>query len=344
MALKISLVLLFVLLLSKSLFVDSSPMFKRDDDEKCGITKNSREPKGLPSILNPAAKFKFLLYAAGDQIYKCNTTTPQKSWDLGRATWNSTLDCDHSSVIGRIIQTYPVEPENIPWLLIQTTKNEGENGAFSDVKFVVRTNTKGGVPPPIGELTSLYSLNEAHYLPYQKIIGTKTKQPIIDLPKNITIPTDRNFKFVLYGHGYQIYQCSSENKTWTLVTPVANLINDKNTEKFTPYYYIAKHYFVKEPINGGRPTWESIIKGDNSKVTTKIIATSASPDNPKKNVPWLVTQTTANSGNGVFADITHIIRVNTIKGIAPPIEDCGVKYKDKDLYYSEYYTDYWFYH
>lgn len=41
MALKISLVLLFVLLLSKSLFVDSSPMFKRDDDEKCGITKNS---------------------------------------------------------------------------------------------------------------------------------------------------------------------------------------------------------------------------------------------------------------------------------------------------------------
>jgi hypothetical protein len=44
MALKISLVLLFVLLLSKSLFVDSSPMLKRDDDDfgrKCGITKNS---------------------------------------------------------------------------------------------------------------------------------------------------------------------------------------------------------------------------------------------------------------------------------------------------------------
>ncbi|RGB38298.1 hypothetical protein C1646_692674 [Rhizophagus diaphanus] len=193
-------------------------------------------------------------------------------------------------------------------------------------------------------VTSLYSINEAHHLPYQKIIGIKTKQPNIDLPENITIPTDRNFKFILYAHGYQIYQCNVENKTWTLVTPVADLINDKDTEKFNPYYYIGKHYFVKEPINGGRPTWESIIKGDNSKVTTKIIATGASPDNPKKNVPWLVTQTTANSGNGVFADITHIIRVNTINGIAPPIEDCGVKYKDKDLYYSEYYTDYWFYH
>lgn len=31
-----------------------------------------------------------------------------------------------------------------------------------------------------------------------------------------------------------------------VVTPVAELINDKDTETFTPRYYIAKHYFVKE--------------------------------------------------------------------------------------------------
>jgi hypothetical protein len=44
MALKISLILLFVLLLSKSLFIDASPVFKRDYDDsrgKCDITKNS---------------------------------------------------------------------------------------------------------------------------------------------------------------------------------------------------------------------------------------------------------------------------------------------------------------
>jgi hypothetical protein len=41
-------------------------------------------------------------------------------------------------------------------------------------------------------------------------------QPNIDLPNNITIPSDRKFKFILYAHGYQIYKCDAINKTWTL--------------------------------------------------------------------------------------------------------------------------------
>ncbi|RIA91708.1 hypothetical protein C1645_766834 [Glomus cerebriforme] len=196
-------------------------------------------------------------------------------------------------------------------------------------------------------ISSLY-LIEANIIPsqYKKptVIGTETKQPIINLPSNITIPPHSNFKFILYGHGYQIYKCSAENKTWTLVTPQANLISDKYTQVFTPFYEVAKHYFVEEPINGGRPTWESILNGDNSRVTTKIIATNASPDDPKRNVPWLVTQTTANFGKGAFDDITFIIRVNTLGGVAPSVEECGVQYKDNELYYSEYSTDYWYYH
>ncbi|GBC04555.1 hypothetical protein RclHR1_05730011 [Rhizophagus clarus] len=194
-------------------------------------------------------------------------------------------------------------------------------------------------------LTSVKALNiPPHQERGQNLIGTITVQPNIDLPENITIPTDRNFKFALYGHGYQIYQCSVVNKTWTLVAPLADLIDDKNTETFSPIYYIGRHYFVKEPINGGRPTWESTLQGDNSRVTTKIIATNASPDDPKNNVPWLVTQTTANFGDGAFSDVTNVIRVNTVNGVAPPVEDCGVQYSDQALYYSEYYTEYWFYH
>ncbi|GBC04556.1 hypothetical protein RclHR1_05730012 [Rhizophagus clarus] len=191
MALKISLILLFVLLLSKSLFVDASPLFKHDYNKRCDITKNSKEPKGLPTSLTPPAKFKFLLYGSGVQIYQCNTTSP-KSWSFvgpkanlfvnpkkkpigdhffqptpvngGRATWNSTLDCDHSSVITKTIQTYSVGTKDIPWLLTQTTKNKGDKGeAFSDVSYVVRINTKGGVSPSVDECKTNGDLFKSYY-------------------------------------------------------------------------------------------------------------------------------------------------------------------------------------
>jgi len=190
MSLKISLVLLFILLLSKSLFVDASPILDILDDHKgkCDITKNSKEPHGgLPSAITPSANFKFLLYGSGAQIYRCNTTTSQKSWDFvgpqadlftdpehkvgkhffqptpvngGRATWESVLNCDDSGVITKTITTYPVDSKNIPWLLTQTTGNIGGKGAFSDVKFVVRTNTKDGVAPPLSECGTKFHNND----------------------------------------------------------------------------------------------------------------------------------------------------------------------------------------
>jgi len=35
-----------------------------------------------------------------------------------------------------------------------------------------------------------------------------------------------------------------------------------------------------------------LVSGDDSRVTAKAIATNVSPDDPKKDIPWLVTQAT----------------------------------------------------
>ncbi|CAI2167422.1 8973_t:CDS:2 [Funneliformis geosporum] len=179
------------------------------------------------------------------------------------------------------------------------------------------------------------------------VIGTKTEQPKLDLPKNLTIPHDDKFKFLLYARGYQIYNCKVDKDhvgTWILATPDAYLINEE-TETFTPNYQVSHHFFLEEPINEGIATWVSIIPGDESGVTTKVLATNEAPNDPTKNIPWLLTEATANYGDyGAFHDITYLLRVNTRNGVAPPNESCGTTYKNGTFHYSEYDSEYWFYH
>ncbi|CAG8463639.1 5320_t:CDS:2 [Funneliformis mosseae] len=135
-------------------------------------------------ILVPAGyKYKFTLYGSGVQMYKCNVSS--HIWDAvgpdaklynkrvsedhedavdymvgdhyyqkepvngGRATWHSTLDCDNSSVISRLLSQIPSPdgPKNIPWLLLIATANNGK-GVFSDVAFTIRLGTIDGIAPP----------------------------------------------------------------------------------------------------------------------------------------------------------------------------------------------------
>ncbi|CAJ0835920.1 1305_t:CDS:2, partial [Entrophospora sp. SA101] len=136
------------------------------------------------------------------------------------------------------------------------------------------------------------------------------------------IPEGHVFKFLLYGAGVQKYQCATNETTkakfWAFVGPSAYLINDIKKEKFKKEYRVAYHFFQEKPVNGGRPTWKSIIESDKSLVITAVRSQAPSPDDPAKNVPWLVTQATHNEGPGAFSDVTYILRIATYGGIAPP--------------------------
>ncbi|CAG8690389.1 18347_t:CDS:2, partial [Racocetra fulgida] len=63
-------------------------------------------------------------------------------------TWKSIILEDTSLVITKVTNSSasPDGPANIPWLQTQTTSTQG-NGSFSNITFVLRINTKGGVAP-----------------------------------------------------------------------------------------------------------------------------------------------------------------------------------------------------
>ncbi|CAG8837165.1 2913_t:CDS:2, partial [Gigaspora margarita] len=148
--------------------------------------------------------------------------------------------------------------------------------------------------------------------PVVKKIGTVTEQPNTEIPANLTVPSGNCFKFLLYGCGDQIYQCviSGNSHQWSAV-------NNKKVP-FTSKYEVGHHYWQKTPVNGGRITWQSIVKGDNSLVIAKLIAQAASPDGPQ-NIPWLITKSTSNQGEEAFEDITYVLRINPKGGVAPPV-------------------------
>jgi hypothetical protein len=120
-----------------------------------------------PSLAVPAGnELAFVLDGVGVQIYACQaTTTGAPAWVFqapqatlfeacGRVagkhfagpTWEAN---DGSTVVGAKIAAFTVDPANIPWLLLQAASNTGD-GRMSDVTFVQRLQTAGGIAPATG--------------------------------------------------------------------------------------------------------------------------------------------------------------------------------------------------
>ncbi|MGH6798641.1 MAG: DUF3455 domain-containing protein, partial [Roseiarcus sp.] len=58
---------------------------------------------------------------------------------------------DGSAITGQLIAERAAPQEgSIPWLVLKVTRHFGKFGALSDVDFVRRADTKGGVAPPDG--------------------------------------------------------------------------------------------------------------------------------------------------------------------------------------------------
>ncbi|KAG9307544.1 hypothetical protein G9A89_023109 [Geosiphon pyriformis] len=168
-------------------------------------------------------------------------------------------------------------------------------------------------------------------------------QPALQLPIGLTPPLPNRFSFVLYAIGYQNYQCNvssipGDTGNWLYVSPTASLLNGSFEGR-----EIGKHYFQPAPgLNGGRATWHGILTTDMSSVVTKIINQKPSPDGPQ-NIDWLLTQATFNRGNGIFSDITYVVRVDTKNGIAPPNNLCGTDIPNEGNLENFYSSQYWFY-
>ena len=110
--------------------------------------------------LPPAgAKARYTVSGEGVQIYLCTTTgkwalqepqaklvDPKTEQPVGTHskgpiwTWS-----DGSILLGDVLQQKP-SPDSIPWLLLSVTST-GKKGALSDIAYVRRSDTQGGIVP-----------------------------------------------------------------------------------------------------------------------------------------------------------------------------------------------------
>src|SRR4051812_26242882 len=135
-----------------------------------------------PAIAAPAGTtLTVRLHADGNQIYTCTATASpsdaatdaagttyawtfkapqatltdetcsQLAVHFAGPTWTNTMDGDMSSVIGMAIASSPSPTAGaIPWLLLRATSHQGTGRMFSDVTYIQRLDTAGGLAPTTG--------------------------------------------------------------------------------------------------------------------------------------------------------------------------------------------------
>lgn len=133
------------------------------------------------------AKVRYTVLGVGLQIYACaedgkwslqepqaDLIDTQTHQPVGKHTkgptwtWN-----DGSLVTGKVLQQRP-SADTIPWLLLEA-HSAGATGALSNVTFVRRSDTQGGVPQP-ANICGAQNVGSTINVPYQATYTFYTAQ------------------------------------------------------------------------------------------------------------------------------------------------------------------------
>ncbi len=122
------------------------------------IPEQIKVPAGYSPVLT--------VHAKGDQIYQCSLNKGEYAWETqapdaklfdaqGKIVGNHTAGPlweykEGSRVVGRVVKKIDMAPGSaIDWLLVEVVSHKGD-GLFSNVSFINRINTHGGLPPSSG--------------------------------------------------------------------------------------------------------------------------------------------------------------------------------------------------
>lgn len=122
------------------------------------IPEQIKAPAGYSPVLT--------VHAKGDQIYQCSLNKGEYSWETlapdaklfdeeGNIVGNHTAGPlweykEGSQVVGRVVNKIDMsQGASISWLLVEVISHKGD-GLFSNVSFINRINTQGGLPPVSG--------------------------------------------------------------------------------------------------------------------------------------------------------------------------------------------------
>lgn len=118
------------------------------------------------------------------------------------------------------------------------------------------------------------------------------------VPEALSVPDGHKLKLALQGVGSQRYECAATNGSyaWKFVAPDADLLDHRG--------HIVGHH-------GAGPIWQS---EDGSAVTAKKVAEATVA---VSSIPWLLLEAASHEGEGAFAGIAYIQRLDTEGGLAP---------------------------
>lgn len=137
---------------------------------------------------------------------------------------------------------------------------------------------------------------------------------------SIKVEEGNKLAFHVYARGVQVYRWNAVTANWDFVAPVATL-------------YAEENYFGEVGNHSFGPTWQS--KSGSLVEARRVLGTGCTPDSSA--IAWLLLKKYRTEGNGIFASVTFIQRVNTTGGLAPttPGETDG---EIKEIpYTAEYY-------
>jgi hypothetical protein len=286
-----------------------------------------------------ATTYAWSLKAPDAKLYDQNGV--QIGTHFAGPTWMSTVD--ESDAVGSSQANVP-QTGTIPWLLLKVVSHMG-TGVFTDVTYVQRLNTTGGVAPTTGcddqhvgtDMPVTYSADYYFYTGGTSADGGTTAQwpfVTVTIPDAIASPTGTTLKLKLHGWGDQIYTCTASGGadagadagattySWVLKAPAATLYDDADT---------------KQGTHSMGPTWTA---NDTSAIVGSKQQQASSPLSDA--IPWLLLKVTSHSGaTGLFTDVTYVQRLNTSKGVAPAT-GCDAAHVNMDTK-AAYSADYYYY-
>ena len=139
---------------------------------------------------------------------------------------------------------------------------------------------------------------------------------------SIQVEAGNKLAFHAYAKGVQIYKWNLVTQKWDLFGPQASLFAEENY-----FGEIGSHYVG--------PTWES--KSGSKVEARRVDGTGCTPDPTA--IAWLLLKQVRHEGNGIFAAVTFIQRVNTTGGLAPSTPGTV----DGEIKESPYTAEYYFY-
>ncbi len=143
----------------------------------------------------------------------------------------------------------------------------------------------------------------------QALIGPRSVAASTDVPPTvpdaIAVPAGAVLLFSRHATGVQIYECV--NGQWAFHAPRAGLF-DPPSDLLTGIHYGG----IDRGLTAG-PWWESLYDG--SRIRGSKTGEAPSPN--RNSIPLLRLEVAERYGAGVFSPVTHIQRLNTLRGVGP---------------------------